>query len=195
MAETATNGHFDPGQSRPEQMQQAGRDAWGGRSCTGSATATANCGSGPMARPSERYPGFFWVRGSRGRELLRIGATTPCIYCGMPILRPQGFYRSREIHEEDLHLTLNRDPRRVFATCWRHHHGCYAHYLISTEELLEAERIWVEESEHRPKPHPRDIALMQRHSLNCEWTGKRFEPPPLLRCMVKGRDRELREQA
>jgi hypothetical protein len=96
------------------------------------------------------------------------------------------------IHPDDLDLSPNRDPRRVFATCWHHHHGCYAHFLISTEELLEAERIWIEEPEHRPTPHPRDVALMRRVSLGCERTGKRF---PLLQRMIEGRDREreLRE--
>jgi hypothetical protein len=88
---------------------------------------------------------------------------------------------------------VNQDPHRVFCTCWIHHHGFYAHYQLTTEELLEAERVWIEAPNRRPQPHPRDIELMQRESLGCEWTGKRWEPPPLLTRMRGDRERELRE--
>jgi len=102
------------------------------------------------------------------------GASTHCVYCGR---RPVTF---AHIHEEDLHSSPNRDWRRVFCLCGHHHNGCYAQYTLSTEELLEAERFWIEQPSRRPKPDERDSELMRRESLGCEWSGKRWEPPPLL---------------
>jgi hypothetical protein len=131
-----------------------------------------------MARPSERYPGFDWQRASRDWELFRIGATEACIHCG--IFEPD-WLTWVHIHSEDLHLSPDGDERRVFRGCWNLHFGCYGRYRVPGEYLLELERIWNEEPEHRPQPHPRDIELMQRVSLGCEWAPKRVVVPgPLL---------------
>jgi hypothetical protein len=101
-----------------------------------------------------------------------------CVVCGISDPR---WLTWMHIHPEDLHLSPNRDPLRVFRGCWLHSHGAYAHYQLPTEWLLEAERIWIEEPEHRPQPDPRDIELMQRESLGCEWARKRVVAPgPLL---------------
>jgi hypothetical protein len=81
-----------------------------------------------------------------------------------------------------------KDPTRVFCLCWHHHHGCYDQGYISTRQILEAEMVWIE-NKQRPKPHPRDIELMQRVRRGqiprvCVWTndkGERlptFEPNP-----------------
>jgi hypothetical protein len=77
------------------------------------------------------------------------------------------------IHKEDLHLS-DGDPTRVFRLCWNHHNGSYRQYRISTEELLECERVWIEEPARRPQPPPRDVELLQRPQLGCEWTGGRY---------------------
>jgi hypothetical protein len=90
-------------------------------------------------------------------QLRRVGATTHCVGCGLP----PPWLNFAHIHEQDLHLS-DGDPCRVFRLCWNHHHGAYAYYQISTRELLECERIWIEEPEHRPQPHPRDNELVQR---------------------------------
>jgi hypothetical protein len=65
------------------------------------------------------------------------------------------------IHIQDLALLPVSDASRVFCLCWHHHHGCYDQGYISTLELLQAEEIWIQ-NRRRPKPHPRDIAMMRR---------------------------------
>jgi hypothetical protein len=83
------------------------------------------------------------------------------------------------IHMRDLHLSPQQDPTRVFRLRWHHHLGCYDQGYISTLELLRAEAIWIE-NQRRPKPHPRDVALMKRvmsGAINryCVWTERRVE--------------------
>jgi hypothetical protein len=108
------------------------------------------------------------VRLSRGIGLCRDGATGHCIYCGLP-----DWLTFAHIHKEDLHLS-DGDPKRVFRLCWSHHHGAYRQYRISTKELFECERVWIEEPAHRPEPHPRDVELLQRPQLGDEWTGGKY---------------------
>jgi hypothetical protein len=81
------------------------------------------------------------------------------------------------IHMRDLHLSPDRDATRVFRLCWHHHHGCYDQGYISILELLRAEEIWIE-NQQRPKPHPRDFAIMWRVAgsevvRQCIWTERR----------------------
>jgi hypothetical protein len=118
---------------------------------------------------------YIRVSANRGSQLRRIGATDHCIVCGMPAL--PGVTAFARIHMRDLHLSPRQDATRVFHLCWHHHHGCYDQGYISTLELLRAEEIWIE-NQRRPKPHPRDVALMKlvkagvvdRH---CVWTERR----------------------
>jgi hypothetical protein len=124
-----------------------------------------------------RQPIFVRVSTGRSSQLRRVGATNNCIVCGMPAL--PGVLALGHIHIRDLHLSVPRDATRVFCLCWHHHHGCYDQGYISTAELLKAEEIWIE-NKRRPKPHPRDLALMKRVSdgkvfRRCVWTEKRAE--------------------
>jgi hypothetical protein len=93
------------------------------------------------------------VRTRKGVGRCRRGATTHCIYCGLP-----NWLTFAHIHREDLHLS-GGDPTRVFCLCWNHHNGAYRQYRILTEELLEYERIWIEEPARRPQPPSRDDEL------------------------------------
>jgi hypothetical protein len=108
-------------------------------------------------------------------QLRRLGATGACIVCGMPGL--PGVLTFAHIHLRDLQLSPRNDPTRVFCLCWQHHHGGYDQGYISTIELLWAEEIWIQ-NKRRPKPHPRDIALMKRVVngevvRQCAWTERR----------------------
>jgi hypothetical protein len=112
---------------------------------------------------------------NRGSQLRRIGATDHCIVCGLPAL--PGVTAIGHIHIRDLHLSPHQDATRVFCLCWHHHHGCYDQGYISILELLRAEEIWIE-NKRRPKPHPRDVALMERVKAgvvdrHCVWTERR----------------------
>jgi hypothetical protein len=87
------------------------------------------------------------------------------------------------IHRRDLHLSLRNDPTRVFCLCGHHHHGGYDQGYISTIELLRAEEIWIS-NKSRPKPHPRDVALMKRVENSevvrqCAWTEWRDTRRPV----------------
>jgi hypothetical protein len=118
---------------------------------------------------------YIRVSANRGSQLRRIGATDHCIVCGMPAL--PGVTAFARIHMRDLHLSPRQDATRVFHLCWHHHHGCYDQGYISTLELLRAEEIWIE-NQRRPKPHPRDVALMKRMKSGvidrrCVWTKRR----------------------
>ena len=130
-------------------------------------------------------PIYERVRG----QLRRVGATDHCIVCGIPDRR--SVLAFAHIHSDDLHLSPCKDPTRVFRLCWHHHHGCYDQSYISTEELLKAEAVWIE-NENRPKPHPRDIEMMRRVGAGevlrkCYWNEPKrtlravFEPGPCLR--------------
>jgi hypothetical protein len=115
------------------------------------------------------------ARAKRGSQLRRLGATDHCIICGMPAL--PGVTAFAHIHMRDLHLSPQQDPTRVFRLCWHHHHGCYDQGYISTLELLRAEEIWIE-TQRRPRPHPRDVAMMKRIMdgevvRRCVWTERR----------------------
>jgi len=145
-----------------------------------------------MPKPSPAPAGFFWQRGNRNDWMLcRKGATEACVVCG---ISDPGCLTYMHIHEEDVRSSPDRspdqDPRRVIRGCYNHHFGVYGRYRVSTEFLLERERIWIEEPSRRPQPHPRDIELTQRESLGCEWTGGRWEQLPLLARMHGERDRE-----
>jgi hypothetical protein len=71
----------------------------------------------------------------------------------------------------------------VFCLCWQHHHGLYDQGYVSTDLLLQAEQVWLE-NKGRPKPHARDTDFIQRindgavirHSV---WTDKRIERRPI----------------
>ena len=65
------------------------------------------------------------------------------------------------IHQCDSPSSPRNDPTRVSCLCWHHHHGYYDQGYISTMELRQAEEIWIQ-NKRRPKPHPRDVALMKR---------------------------------
>jgi hypothetical protein len=104
-------------------------------------------------------PVYIRARGNQGPELQRAGATAHCIVCGIPDL--PGVLTFAHIHIQDLALLPVSDASRVFCLCWHHHHGCYDQGYISTLELLQAEEIWIQ-NRRRPKPHPRDIAMMRR---------------------------------
>jgi hypothetical protein len=137
-----------------------------------------------MPKPRQAVPGFFWMRGNRGDwQLCRDGATEACIWCG--ISHPR-WLTWAHIHKEDLLLSPDQDWRRVFRLCWRESHGAYAHYQLTTKELLAAEEVWINNPSKRPQPHQRDIELMQREILGCEWTGGLWELPPLLARMRQG---------
>lgn len=110
---------------------------------------------------------------SHGSHLRRIGATDHCIVCG--ILDLPGVLAFAHIHIHDLALSPDGDPSRVF----------------STVVLLQAEDVWIQ-NRRRPKPHPRDIAMMKRVKdgdavRQCVWNEKRVnrravvnpESPPL----------------
>ena len=71
----------------------------------------------------------------------RLGATSHCIVCGVPDL--PGVLSAAHIHRRDSHLPPHGDERQVFRLCWGHHHGDHDQNWISTEELIEAEVIWL----------------------------------------------------
>ena len=102
------------------------------------------------------HSGYRLVRG----RLQRVGAVEACIFCGMPNL--PGTLTWAHIHERDLALAPGSDRRRVFRLCWQHHHGGYDQGYLTTPELLGAEEAWIADPANRPRPHPRDIALMRR---------------------------------
>jgi hypothetical protein len=126
-----------------------------------------------LGRHSE--PMYFRTRAKRGSQLRRIGAMDHRVVCGMPPL--PGVTAFAHIHMRDQHLSPCNDATRVFCLCWHHHHGCYDQGYISTVELLRAEQTWIE-NQRRPKPHPRDVALMKRVKAGvvdrrCVWTERR----------------------
>jgi hypothetical protein len=123
---------------------------------------------------------YMRATANRGSQLRRRGATEACIVCGIPAL--PGTTAFAHIHRHDLHLSPCNDPTRVFCLCWHHHHGCYDQGYIATIELLKAEEIWIE-NKRRPKPHPRDIAMMKRIEdrdivRQCAWTERRVDRRP-----------------
>jgi hypothetical protein len=122
--------------------------------------------------------GWIRVRTSKGVGRCRRGATTHCIFCGLP-----DWLTFAHIHPEDL-LLSDGDPTRVFRLCWNHHPGAYRQYRISTEQLLEYERIWIEDPARRPQPPSRDDELLQRPRLGCEWTVGKYPIPDLLQRMA-----------
>lgn len=123
-----------------------------------------------MPKPFSTPPGFVWQRGNDGDwQLCRKGATEACIWCG--IWHP-GWLTWAHIHKEDLLLSPDRLPHRVFRLCWLHSHGAYGHYQLTTAELRAAEEIWINNPSGRPQPDPRDIALMQRVSPGVEWSPR-----------------------
>ena len=105
-----------------------------------------------MPKPRQAVPGFFWMRGNRGDwQLCRDGATEACIWCG--ISHPR-WLTWAHIHKEDLLLSPDQDWRRVFRLCWRESHGAYAHYQLTTKELLAAEEVWINNPSKRPQTAP-----------------------------------------
>jgi hypothetical protein len=68
-------------------------------------------------------PVYIRTRGNQGLELRRKGATTHCIVCGIPDLT--GVLTFAHIHIQDLTLSPDGNPSRVFRLCWHQHHGCY----------------------------------------------------------------------
>jgi hypothetical protein len=120
---------------------------------------------------------YMRASAKRGSQLRRRGAIEACVFCGIPAL--PGTTAFAHIHRHDLHLSPYNDSTRVFCLCWHHHHGCYDQGYIATIELLRAEEIWIQ-NKRRPKPHPRDIAMMKRIEereivRQCAWTEKRVE--------------------
>ena len=125
-------------------------------------------------------PMYIRAAANRGPQLRRRGATEACIVCGIPAL--PGTTAFAHIHWRDIHLSPCSDPTRVFCLCWHHHHGCYDQGYLTTIDLLRAEEVWVE-NRRRPKPHRRDVALMQKVingdvARRCTWIERRLERQP-----------------